>query len=365
MHLTSPDRTPQPDEAERGDIYIEVVDRLADRPRRRRRAAHLRPAVARGFAAVAAVVAAAMIRARAAAEGVGRSARGLALRAADLRAALAVFGRRSLERASAGARRWRARAGVHAAAFRAAARGVARRAVDAAAVHRGRLRPSIGATETLAARAAHARRSLRVAAGGLAENATASTARGLAAVRRGGAGLAAAARAAGARAKRFDTTAWLPPPRVLAAGAAVLVATLLALTVAVARRRERPPDVVDVLWNPAVADEVKLPLIERFAADPSRKATELLVSTVDHPSLLVSMASIRALRDRPCDLVASPLERQLSDSAWQRRAWAAKVVAENGCTAALPPVRARLASEPDVRVQRQLVAALEALGGRR
>jgi hypothetical protein len=183
---------------------------------------------------------------------------------------------------------------------------------------------------------------------------------GLATVRKTGAALTSAAKASGARAERFVTEGWVPWPGVLAASAAVL-----GLTVAAAHWREDPPEFFEPVWNPAVADDLKLPVIEKLASDPSRRATELLLTSVDHPSILVSMASIRALRGRPCDLIVHALERQLSDPAWQRRAWAAKVVAENRCTTAVRPVEARLASEPDARVQRQLVGALETLQGLR
>ena len=71
---------------------------------------------------------------------------------------------------------------------------------------------------------------------------------------------------------------------------------------------------------------------------------------------------IRALRGRPCDRVQASLTRRLTHDDWQRRAWAAKVLGENGCADAVPDLKSRLARKRDGRVRRELSKALTALG---
>jgi hypothetical protein len=103
------------------------------------------------------------------------------------------------------------------------------------------------------------------------------------------------------------------------------------------------------------------PVVEPLTGDMSDRATDALVAAADDPSLLVAMAGVRALRGRPCARVAGPLGRALGHTDWQRRAWAAKVLGDNGCRTATSTLRARLAHEPDPRVRRQLSAALTTL----
>jgi HEAT repeat protein len=118
------------------------------------------------------------------------------------------------------------------------------------------------------------------------------------------------------------------------------------------------------LRDPALADERALGILDEVAADPRDAATDVLLAAAESPSVVVSMGSMRALLGRPCDRVGQLLVRGLSHEDWQRRAWAAKVLRENGCVAAAPALRSRLAVEGDARVRRQLRAALAALDGR-
>ena len=113
--------------------------------------------------------------------------------------------------------------------------------------------------------------------------------------------------------------------------------------------------------EPQRSEEERLADVERLAGDKSDRATDALVAAADDPSLLVAMAGVRALRGRPCARVADTLGRALGHTDWQRRAWAAKVLGDNGCRTATATLRARLAREPDPRVRRQLSAALTTL----
>ena len=123
-------------------------------------------------------------------------------------------------------------------------------------------------------------------------------------------------------------------------------------------------DASDMLGDPSVAEETKLTVLENISADPDESATEVLLSAAGSESLLVSMAGIRALRGRPCDRVQASLTRRLLHDDWQRRAWAAKVLGENGCADALPELTHQLAHESDDRVRRELSRALSTLGHR-
>jgi HEAT repeat protein len=127
-------------------------------------------------------------------------------------------------------------------------------------------------------------------------------------------------------------------------------------------RGERLVHASDVLGDPSVAEEAKLTVVESVAADPNESATEVLLTAAGSESLLVSMAGIRALRGRPCDRVQASLTRRLGHDDWQRRAWAAKVLGENGCNDAVPELKHQLAYEQDVRVRRELSRALSTLG---
>jgi len=191
-----------------------------------------------------------------------------------------------------------------------------------------------------------------------------------------------------ARARRWTptlraTVARLVPRPVTVARAtvAVLAAVVLApwALVATAPRERRPavpaPTAADVrarLWYARTADilaspgpeELKLALVETLRRDPADAATRALVRGIDDSSILVSMASLRALAGRPCDAVGDALARGLADDAWQRRAWAAKILGENGCRAASPRLAERLRVEQDARVERHLSLALYTLGAR-
>jgi hypothetical protein len=117
------------------------------------------------------------------------------------------------------------------------------------------------------------------------------------------------------------------------------------------------------LDDASATEEAKLAAVETVARDPDNTATEILLSGVDDPSVVVSMASIRALRGRPCGRIAAPLLQRLASGDWQHRAWAAKVLGENACTITAPALTRRLAGERDARVRRQITTALAMLGG--
>lgn len=120
-------------------------------------------------------------------------------------------------------------------------------------------------------------------------------------------------------------------------------------------------DVAGVLRSAEASDETKLAVVQELAKDPSPAATRALLGGVGADSIYVSMASLRALSGRPCDLVADPLEKRLADPVWQRRAWAARALGASDCPEAARSIASRLAVEPDARVQQQLQLALESL----
>jgi HEAT repeats len=120
-------------------------------------------------------------------------------------------------------------------------------------------------------------------------------------------------------------------------------------------------DASAVLRDPAVPEDRKLAVVDDVAKDPGQVATDVLLAAGRSESVLVAMASTRALRGRPCERIAAPLASRLGHDDWRQRAWAAKVLGENACAAAIPDLRRRLASERDARVRRQLSAALSAL----
>lgn len=136
---------------------------------------------------------------------------------------------------------------------------------------------------------------------------------------------------------------------------------------AVAASAETRPPLVTMsaaLRDPTLAEERALDILDEVAADPRDSATDVLLAATESPSLVVSMASMRALRGRPCGRVAPLLAGYLEHGDWQRRAWAAKILGENGCSSAAPLLRSRLARESDARVWRQLGEALAALDTR-
>jgi HEAT repeat protein len=124
---------------------------------------------------------------------------------------------------------------------------------------------------------------------------------------------------------------------------------------------DRLADASAVLGDPAVPEDRKLAVVDDVAKDPREVATDVLLSAGRNDSELVAMASIRALRGRPCERIVASLASRLAHDDWRQRAWAAKVLGENACAAAVPDLRRRLASERDARVRRQLSAALSAL----
>jgi hypothetical protein len=149
-----------------------------------------------------------------------------------------------------------------------------------------------------------------------------------------------------------------PPRRVPAALPAAAVPAAVAPVPAPVEAE--PWDVAQILHSGGASDDAKLAIIEELARDPSDSATQALLSGVGVDSVYVSMAALRALSGRRCDMVASTLSRRLDDPLWQRRAWAARVLGTNDCAGTAPRVARRLAVEPDARVQLQLRLALDA-----
>jgi HEAT repeat protein len=113
--------------------------------------------------------------------------------------------------------------------------------------------------------------------------------------------------------------------------------------------------------DPTIPEERRLAVVEEMERDSRDAATDVLLAAADSPSVVVAMASVRALRGRPCTRVGSLLVGRLADREWQRRAWAAKVLGENGCVAAAPELRRRLRNERDPRVRAQVATALATL----
>jgi hypothetical protein len=127
---------------------------------------------------------------------------------------------------------------------------------------------------------------------------------------------------------------------------------------------ELPPryrDDVGTLQREDTAEEAKLALVQELAVDNSDAATRVLLVGTGNASILVSMASIKALSGRGCGSIAAPLQQLLDDQEWQRRAWAAKVLGDTRCREALRKLTDRLQHERDGRVQQRLEAAITAL----
>jgi hypothetical protein len=118
---------------------------------------------------------------------------------------------------------------------------------------------------------------------------------------------------------------------------------------------------VSTLRDPETPDETKLAVVEVLASDHSDVTTNVLVDATGDRSLLISMASMKGLLGRPCGQVEGPLVVLLDDPAWQRRAWAAKVLGENGCSTAVKRMTKRLKREPDRRVRANIEAAVATL----
>ncbi|MCI0347172.1 MAG: hypothetical protein L0221_17305, partial [Chloroflexi bacterium] len=120
-------------------------------------------------------------------------------------------------------------------------------------------------------------------------------------------------------------------------------------------------DVGQVLRTPGVSEAAQLAVVDELTKDPSDVATNALLAGVDAESLHVSMACLRALAGRSCESVAAALANRLDDPAWQRRAWAARVLGANACAGAGRHLSERLTVEPDERVQAQLEIAIKSL----
>ena len=110
-----------------------------------------------------------------------------------------------------------------------------------------------------------------------------------------------------------------------------------------------------------MSEDDRVAAVEELGRDSRDVAIDALLAAAASPSTVVAMASVRALRGRPCGRVGPELVRRLAHPEWQRRAWAAKVLGENGCTTTAPALRRRLQDEPDPRVRVQLAAALASL----
>lgn len=108
--------------------------------------------------------------------------------------------------------------------------------------------------------------------------------------------------------------------------------------------------------------EARVGEIEALGPDRSEAATSSLLRSAESASLLISAAAIRGLTGRGCgDRVQPLLVRLLDDAEWQRRAWAAKVLGENGCREARPALVARAQREQDIRVRSRLAEAIRRL----
>jgi hypothetical protein len=91
-----------------------------------------------------------------------------------------------------------------------------------------------------------------------------------------------------------------------------------------------------VLRDPAVPEDRKLAVVDDVAKDPREVATDVLLSAGRSDSVLVAMASIRALRGRPCEHIVAPLASRLGTTTGGSARGPAKVLGENACAAAVP-----------------------------
>jgi hypothetical protein len=115
------------------------------------------------------------------------------------------------------------------------------------------------------------------------------------------------------------------------------------------------------LADPAQADATKLDVIAMLASDSGDAATDVLLESTRSPSILVSMAAVKALAGRSCARLAAPLTALLADGEWQRRAWAAKILGVDGCVGARDALTARRARETDARVTKLVDDAIKML----
>jgi HEAT repeat protein len=117
----------------------------------------------------------------------------------------------------------------------------------------------------------------------------------------------------------------------------------------------------DLVGSAALGEEARVAVVQALERDPSPAGIDALLAAAGDPSLVVSMAGIRALAGRACARVDGALMDLLDDPLWQRRAWAARVLGANGCDSARGALRAGLDVERDPRVRRQMAAAIAAL----
>jgi hypothetical protein len=272
----------------------------------------------------------------------------------------------------------RARAGVRERAGKALARGRTSVSATASSAMRG----LAAAKQTTRALAQHGWTHRTAVVGGATRVASAVHAAGgaiLGGTRRVTSALRAAGGTVAAATVRVSRRAVAPLTAALLGAGVVLVAALgqsdhapapappvfsTEMDVAVSDAAERLLEVSAAVRDPSLSDERVLAIVGEVAGEPHDAATDVLVSITQSGSVVASMAGIRALRGRPCARVTTPLVQRLADRDWQRRAWAAKVLGENGCVAAAPALESRLARERDRRVQRQIADALAALSPR-
>jgi HEAT repeat protein len=119
------------------------------------------------------------------------------------------------------------------------------------------------------------------------------------------------------------------------------------------------------LAEPAHADAKKLAIVGTLAGDASDAATDVLLESTRNPSILVSMAAVKALAGRPCGRIAKPLVALLADDEWQRRAWAAKVLGGAGCAETRDALATHRRRESDPRVAKLMDDAIETIDGRK
>lgn len=99
-----------------------------------------------------------------------------------------------------------------------------------------------------------------------------------------------------------------------------------------------------------------------LAPDPSSAATKVLMLASLNDSIPISMAALKALSERADDPdVGSHLVWMLDDPRWERRAWAARVLGQEGNDEVVSALEARLGRESENRVRAQLEAAIESL----
>jgi hypothetical protein len=115
------------------------------------------------------------------------------------------------------------------------------------------------------------------------------------------------------------------------------------------------------LADPEQTDATKLAVVATLADDSSDAATDVLLVSTRNASILVSMAAVKALAQRPCARIVGPLTALLVDEEWQRRAWAAKILGVDGCVGARDALAARRGRETDALVAKLVDDAIKML----